>query len=180
MILDAEQMFDSPSAPIDLAQVVGTYPSTNVIDYGIVAGIPSYANGGGARDMGIGDRPALKLLCQVQEAFTSGGAGTLQIHVQFAPDDGVGGVGTFETAWSSKAYALADVAVVGARLLDMDYPRPGGDQPIPRFTRLLYQIAGATMTAGALVSGVVIDRDDQPRQSAGYNGGYPAGINIDN
>lgn len=181
MILDNLLMFDSPSAPANLAQVVGTYPSGNVVDLGLTSGIPSSASGGGARDMGIGDKPALKMLVQVGTTFTSGGAGTLQIALQGAVDNGAGAPAAFSTWWTSPAYALAALNA-GSRLYDMDLPRPPDGIAIPRFLRMSYIIAGATMTAGTLVSGIVLDRMDQPYQGTDNSvmGGYPAGINIAN
>jgi len=62
MILDALLQFDNAAS---LAIAAGTQASTNVIDLGITSGIPTSANGGGARDIGIGDDPAMKLLVQV-------------------------------------------------------------------------------------------------------------------
>lgn len=181
MILDAFQMFDLPSAPRNLAQVAGTYASTNTLDYGIISGIPSSASGGGARDMGIGDHPALKLLVQVSTIFASAGAGTLAVAIQGAVDDGTGNPAAFSTWWSSPAYALASLNA-GSRLLDMDFPRPPDGIAVPRYVRLLYTVAGATFTAGAVVAGVVLDRPDQMYQSTDNSilGGYPAGINIAN
>lgn len=178
MILDAFQQFDSAA---NLAQPVGTYPSTNVLDYGVVSGVPSSANGGGARDMGIGDDPALKLLVIATTAFTSGGAGTLQVSIQGAPDNGAGSPGAFTTWWSSPAYALATLAL-GARLLDMDFPRPPDGVAIPRYVRLLYTVAGATFTAGTLEAFVVIDRMDQNYQGTNNAvlGGYQPGITVAN
>ncbi len=180
MILDALQMFDSPTAPKNLAQAVGDYASTNILDYGILSGIPSSANGGGARDMGVGY--PLKLLSQVSTLFTSGGAGTLVISLQGAVDDGTGSPAAFSTWWASPAYALATLAVAGARLLDMDFPRPPAGIAVPRFVRLLYTVGGATFTAGQVISGVLLDRPDQMYQSTGNAviGGYPPGINVAN
>lgn len=181
MILDNLQMFDPPSSPRNLAQVVGTYASQNTLDYGILSGIPSSANGGGARDMGVGDDPALKLLVQVGTGFASGGAGTLQVSLQGAPDDGTGNPGAFTSWWSSPVYALATMNA-GSRLMNMDFPRPPDGVAVPRFVRLSYVIAGATMTAGTVVSGVVLDRDDQMYNGTDNSviGGYPAGINVAN
>jgi len=181
MILDAFQMFDLPSAPRNLAQVVGTYASTNTLDYGITSGIPASSAGGGARDMGVGDDPALKLLVQVTTTFTSGGAGTLAVALQGAVDDGTGAPAAFSTWWSSPAYALASLNA-GSRLLDMDFPRPPDGIAVPRFVRLLYSVAGATMTAGQIVAGVVLDRPDQMYQGTDNSiiGGYPAGITVAN
>jgi len=181
MILDALQMFDLPASPRNLAQIVGTYASGNVLDYGILSGIPSSANGGGARDMGIGDDPALKLLVQVSTAFVSGGGGTLQIFLQGAVDDGTGAPAAFSTWWSSPLYTIAQM-VAGARLLNMDFPRPPQGVAVPRFVRLLYGVATATITAGAVVAGVVLDRDDQMYQSTNNAvlGGYPPGLVVAN
>lgn len=181
MILDAYQMFDLPSSPRNLAQVVGTYASGNTLDYGIVSGIPSSANGGGARDMGVGDDPALKLFVQVSTAFVSAGGGTLQVTFQGAIDDGTGAPAAFSSWWSSPIYTIAQMTA-GARLLNIDFPRPPQGVAVPRFCRLLYSVATATITAGQVVAGVVLDRDDQMYNSTDNAtlGGYRAGLNVAN
>lgn len=178
MILDALLQFSSAQ---NLAQVVGTYASTNEIDLGINSGIPSSAAGGGARDIGIGDDPAMKLLVQVITTFTSGGAGTLAVALQGAVDNGAGAPAAYSTWWSSPAYALAALNA-GSRLLDMDMPRPPDGIAIPRYLRLLYTIGTATMTAGTVSSFIVLDRDDQPYQGTDNSvmGGYPAGVTVNN
>lgn len=178
MILDALQRFSSAQS---LAQVVGTYASSNILDYGILSGIPSSANGGGARDMGIGDKPALKLLVQVGTAFVSAGGGTLQVTLQGAVDDGTGSPAAFSTWWASPIYTIAQ-ANAGSRLLNMDFPRPPDGVAIPRFVRLLYGVATATITAGTIDAFVVIDREDYSYQGTdnSIRGGYPAGINVAN
>lgn len=177
MILDAFLQFDSG---INLAQVVATYNSTNVIDFG-GPGLPVLANLQGARDMGIGDDPALKMLVQVTTTFTSAGAGTLQIALQGAPDNGSGAPGSYATWWTSPAYALATLNA-GSRLYDMDFPRPPDGIAVPRFVRLNYIIGGATMTAGVCAAYIVLDRPDQMYQSTDNSilGGYPAGITVAN
>lgn len=178
MILDALLQFDNA---VSLAIAAGTQPSTNVIDLGITSGIPSSANGGGARDIGIGDDPALKFVVQVATTFTSGGAGTLSVALQGAVDNGSGAPAAFSTWWVSPAYALA-VLNAGSRLFDMDMPRPPDGIAIPRYLRLLYTVGAATMTAGAISAYLVLDRDDQVYQGTDNSilGGYPAGINIAN
>src|SRR6266850_459071 len=120
MILDALLQFDNA---VSLAIAVGSQVSTNVIDLGVTSGIPSSASGGGARDIGIGDDPTMKLLVQIIATATSGGAATLQIALQGAVDNGAGAPAAFSTWWTSPAYALATLAA-GARLYDMDMPRP--------------------------------------------------------
>lgn len=180
MILDALLAFDNVNTPNNLAQVVGTYNSGNVIDFGGPA-IPSLANGQGARDMGIGDDPTLKMMVLVTTTFTSGGAGTLQVTLQGATDDGTGAPAAYSTWWASPVYALATLNA-GSRLYDMDFPRPPDGIAMPRFVRLNYIIGTATMTAGKIAAYIVLDRDDQPYQSTdnSIQGGYPPGIAIAN
>lgn len=179
MILDSFLMFDS--TPANLAQVVATYNSANVIDLHGTGLLPVLTNLQGARDMGIGDDPALKMLVQITTTFTSGGAATLQIALQGAPDNGSGAPGSYATWWTSPAYALATL-VAGARLYDMDMPRPPAGIAIPRFLRMNYIIGAATTTAGQLISGIVLDRMDQVYSSTNnaIMGGYPAGLNVAN
>lgn len=179
MILDALLQFSSAQ---NLAQVAAAYPSTNVIDFGINSGIPSSANGGGARDMGIGDDPALKLLVQVGTLFASAAsAGTMTVSLQGADDDGTGAPGAFSTWWTSPVYTTAQLNA-GSRLMDIDFPRPPDGVKVPRFVRLLYTIASATMTTGTINAFIVLDRIDQMYNSTDNSvlGGYQAGINVAN
>jgi len=178
MILDAFLMFDNPSAPRDLAQVAGDYASTNIIDWGLIDSLPAEGAGTQGRDMGIGDDPALKLLVQVSEAFAGGTS--LQVAFQGSISDASGDPAAWTTWYTSPAVALADL-VVGQRILNIDMPRPPGGVAIPRFVRLLYTIVG-TMTGGEVISGLVLDRNDQPYSGTVSEtlGGYPAGINVAN
>lgn len=159
MILDRLLMFSPPSAP--QAITTGATPSTDIIDL---------LN---PRDMGIGDNPALKLAIYITTAFTSNGASTLQVAFQGAPDNGSGAPGTYVTYAESRAYALADLAI-GAKLLPIDLPHrdPTLIATFPRFYRLLYTVAVADFTAGAIVAGIVLDRQDSAQ--------YPAGLTITN
>ena len=176
-IIDALQTFSQNQ---NLAQVAGTYDSS-ILDYGIATGIPTSANGGGARDMGVGDDPALKLVVTVTTTFTSGGAGTLQCELQGAIDNGAGAPAAFSVWWQSPVYALATL-VQGERLYDMDFPRPPAGIAIPRFMKMSYIIGTATMTAGVIYSRVQLDREDYAYSSTdnSVRGGYPAGINVAN
>jgi len=178
MILDNLLAFDTN---VSLAIAVGTQVSTNVIDLGITSGIPTSANGGGARDIGIGDDPAMKLLVQVITTFTSGGGGTLAVTLQGAVDNGSGAPAAFSSWYTSPVFALATL-VAGSRLMDMDMPRPPDGIAVPRFLRLSYAVATATMTAGNVSSFIVLDRDDQMYNSTNnaIMGGYPAGITVAN
>jgi len=179
MILDALLQFDPAGTTIGGG--TGTFNSTNIIDLGGPS-LPASVNGlQPSRDMGIGDDPALKLLVLVTTTFTSGGAGTLAVNLQGATDNGAGAPNAFTTWWSSSAAALATL-VAGARLFDMDMPRPPAGVAIPRFLRMTYTVAVAAFTAGAYESMLVLDRHDQPYQGTANStlGGYPAGIYINN
>lgn len=176
MILDGLLQFTATTTG-DLP-TTGTQNSSNVLDLGIASGIPSSASGGGARDIGIGTTPALKLLVQVLTTFAGGTS--LQLALQGAIDNGAGVPAAFSNWWLSPAYAEASLNA-GSRLYDMDMPRPPDGIAIPRFLRMGYITVG-THTAGALQAFIVIDRDDQPYSSTdnSVQGGYPAGIVIAN
>lgn len=182
MILDSLLLFSGGSGGVGNSDgatdspTTGNQVSSNVIDLGIVLGIPSYANGGGARDIGVGDDPAMKLMVAVTTAFAN--ATSLQILMQGAPDDGSGGVGSYTTMYTGPAVIEANL-VAGARLADIDVPRPVPGQAIPRFLRLEYVTVG-THNAGALEAAMVLDRVDQPLGTGGALSGYPAGITVAN
>jgi len=165
----------TPSTPTnDVMTASGS--SSNIIDLGIV-GIPLPAQGGGARDIGIGDDPAMKLLVQVVVGFAGGTS--LQINAQGAPDNGAGAPGAFAIYASGPVVPVASL-IVGARLFDIDWPRPALDFPLPRFIQLGYVVVG-TMSGGGAVQGyLVLDRHDLPEQANAVLGGYPAGINVAN
>jgi hypothetical protein len=185
MILDAFLQFTGAPATGGIVvtgtnydlPTTGTQNSSNILDLHM-AGIPVLANLQGARDIGIGDNPALKLLVQVTTAF--GGGTSLQVILQGAPDNGSGSPGSYANWWLSPVYTEAQL-VAGARLYDMDMPRPPQGVAIPRFLRLSYVSVG-THTSGALGGWIVIDRMDQPYSSTNnaVMGGYPAGITVAN
>lgn len=181
MILDRLLMFTGNSSgttgapaqgPLTDLAVAG--PSANVIDLHLI-GIPVLAAGQGARDLGIGDCPAMKMLVQVA---APGAAGPFQVALEGAPDNGSGAPGTFVTWWLSPAYATGALGV-GARLYDMDLPRPPAGVPVPRFLRMNYVQAGTGVVVHA---SIVLDRMDQMYNAANnaIMGGYPAGIVVQN
>lgn len=176
MILDAFLRFTGASGQALTSQAATA--STDVIDLHM-SGIPALANLQGARDLGIGTR--LKLTTIVTTTFTSGGAGTLSVAIQGAPDNGSGVPGSYTTWWLSPTYALATL-VVGARLYEIDMPRPPAGVGVPRFLRMLYTVATADFTAGVVQSFIVLDRDDYMYQgtSNAIPGGYPAGLTVAN
>jgi len=179
MILDSLLSFSLAAGDVPTS----TAASGNVIDLGIGAtattGIPLATAGGGARDIGIGDDPAMKLLVTVTVVFAGGTS--MSVTLQGAVDDGTGIPSTWVSWYTTPVYALAGL-VAGARLMDMDMPRPPAGVAVPRFLRLNYTIVGTMSGGGTVKSFLVIDRDDQ--MYSGTNnaimGGYPAGINVAN
>jgi hypothetical protein len=191
MILDNLLMFTGTSngasggvtlGPQTDRPTTGAQVSSNIIDLHITtptSGIPSLATGVGARDIGIGDDPAMKLLIQVITAF--GGGTSLIVALAGAPESATQNIpGTFVPWWTSPTYAEAQL-IAGARLYDMDMPRPPANVVVPRYLQIQYTSSG-THTSGALEACIVLDRHDQMYQ--GLNnailGGYPAGITVAN
>ena len=184
MILDSFLQFTgvSPAAGIGNADgtdspTTGTQSSTNSIDLHM-AGIPVLANLQGARDIGIGDDPALKLSVIVTVAFTVGTS--LQVNLQGATDNGSGAAAAFVTWYSTPVYTEAQL-VVGAQLLPMDVPRPPDGVAIPRFLQLQWVSVG-THSTGKVRGNIVLDRIDQAYlgTSNAVLSGYPAGVNVAN
>lgn len=187
MILDSLLQFDASQS---LAVGAGTLTSTNTIDLGLglvggVAQIPGFAAGGGARDIGIGDDPAMKVLVQIITNVTSAGTTTLQVVFQGAPDNGSGAPGTFTTYAQSAVFNTVTAAATqaagtaGSHSFDIDVPRPAPGVAIPRYLRLQYVTTG-TGTAGALEALLVLDRFDQIVSAAGNLSGYTPGITVPN
>lgn len=163
------------------APTTGTQTASNIVDLGVgtVASgghIPSFANGGGARDIGIGDDPAMKLLVRVTTAF--GGGTDLSVDLSGAPDDGSGGQGSYTVMWLSAVVAEADL-VAGADIANIDMPKVIPAQVLPRFLRLRFITTG-THTSGAVEGCIVLDRSDQIKGTGGALSGYPAGITVNN
>lgn len=154
----------------------GTQAASNIIDLGVTSGVPSSANGGGARDIGVGDDPMMKISAIVTTALTGGTS--LQLQVQGAPDNGSGAPGAYTTMWTSAAIVEASL-VVGAQLANVDFPRVVFGQVLPRFIKLNF-ISVGTHSAGAIEANIVGDRDDQIMGTTGAYSGYPAGITVAN
>jgi len=158
------------------APTTGTQTASNILDLGVTSGVPSSGSGGGARDIGIGDAPMMKLLAQVIVAFTVGT--TLQLELAGAPDSGTGTEGSYTVMWLSAAYAEA-ILIAGAQIANVDVPRTVPGQVVPRFLRLRF-ISGGTHTTGKITCCIVLDRFDQIGSITGTLSGYPAGINVAN
>lgn len=183
MILDAFLLFSGGTTGVGNSDgktdspTTGAQVSSNVIDLGVIAGIPSSANGGGARDIGVGDKPALKLSIIVTTPFTGGTS--LIVTLDGAPDNGAGVPGAYTVMWTSPIAVVEALLTQGAYLANVDVPRVIAGQVMPRFLRLTYTSAG-THGAGALMGAVVIDDMEQPGAASGVLSGYRAGINVAN
>src|SRR6266704_717693 len=86
------------------APTTGTQVATNILDLG-VSGLPNSAGGGCARDIGIGDDPALKIMARVIVALTGGT--NIAILIAGAPDNGSGAPGSYTTMWTSPTFVEA-------------------------------------------------------------------------
>lgn len=189
MIIDNSQLFTgtsngatggiTASANTDLP-TTGTQPASNIIDYGIVSGIPS---GGAApnsanRDMGIGDSPSLKVAVVVTTALTGGTS--LQCQIQGAPDNASGAAGTYYTLWTGPVIAEANL-VAGALVANVDFPREIPLIGPTRYIKLNF-ISVGTHSAGAVEAWIALDQMQQiiGPSAASPLSGYPAGINIAN
>lgn len=159
------------------APTIGTQVASNIIDLGVSSGVPSSANGGGARDIGVGDDPAMKLSAIVTTAFASGTS--LALELSGAPDNGSGAPGSYTVMWQSPAAVVEASLVAGAQLANVDVPRVINGQVLPRFLRLRFITVG-THTAGAIEAQIVLDRDDQIVGATGLYSGYPAGVTVAN
>lgn len=179
MILDNLLTFSGglggATVPAD-SPTTGTQVASNILDLGVNSGVPSSANGGGARDIGAGDDPAMELSIIVTTAFASGTS--LQFELSGAPDNGSGAPGSYTVMWLSSAIAEASL-VAGMQCANITVPRPAPGQALPRFLRLRYITVG-THTAGAVQAQIVLDRDDQIVGTTGAYSGYPAGITVAN
>lgn len=177
MILDKLLTFsgglNNTDANLD-SPTTGTEVASNIIDLGVTSGVPSSANGGGARDIGTGYELFLSAL--VTTAFASGTS--LQLELSGAIDDGTGAPSTYTVMWTGPAVVEASL-VAGMQLANIAVPRPAAGQALPRFLRLRYITVG-THTAGALEAQIVLDRDDQVVGTTGAYSGYPAGIVVAN
>lgn len=155
----------------------GTQVASNIIDLGVISGIPASAvNGGGARDIGTGDDPSLKLSIICTAALTGGTS--LQVDLSGAPDAGSNTPGAYTVMWTSPVIAEASL-LAGTQIANIDVPRPVPGQPLPRYLRLRF-ISVGTHGAGAVEGQIVIDRDDQVVGITGAYSGYQAGINVAN
>lgn len=153
MYMDASLLFDTAAAITSTGQV-----STNIIDLT------------NARDLGVGDNPALDVVFIVTTTMLAAGAATLQIQFQGSTDNS-----TYTTMMQTDAIPKATL-VAGAKF-SFDLPRMISGQSRPRYLRLNYVVGTGPFTAGAATAFIVLD--DQLNVGAGSYG-YAPGIVIAN
>jgi hypothetical protein len=146
---------------------VGNQASANIIDMSQIA---SSAKGYG-RDIAVGDD--LELVSLVIVTFT-GSSSTMQLQVQYAPDNGSGSPGSYVTVAQTPALTLAQL-VAGAEVWRTKLPpqMPAGvyGTAIPKFLQMNYVVGTANMTAGAIATFICIDKTALGPQ-LGYQSGY--------
>jgi len=204
MILDAFLEFTETRVGDPIATATH---GTNIIDLGVGrqngpgappfgsnplgVAIPSPERGGGARDMGIGDDPAIKILAQIVGNVVGGTS--LQLAIEGAPDAAYGTVPPPEVPavpgnWRAFAYGpVLTVAELnrrtapggGSRLFDVDMPRVPWTGPLPRYLRMAFIRVGA-FTGGHLRALLVLDRYDQIISTQGFESGYVPGVTVPN
>jgi hypothetical protein len=158
------------------APTTGTQIASNIIDLGVTSGVPSSANGGGARDIGIGDDPAMKLSAICPIAWVGGTS--VQLELDGAPDNGSGAPGSYTVMWTGQA-VLTAALVAGVQIANVDVPRVVPGQVLPRFLRLRFITVG-TYTTSSIEAQIVLDLDQQIQGAAGVYSGYPAGTTVAN
>ena len=204
MILDAFLTFAPTTNPFQVANAAGgptdIGPGTGnvqIVDLGLGLqttsnptgiAIPGVAAGGGARDIGVGDDPSMKILVDVMGAFASAGTTTIQLFLLGAPDNGSGAPGAFTVFASGPTITTVSGGTVqgggsvGAHLMDLDVPRQPDGTAMPRYLKMQLTTTG-TGTGNPntlLYAGIVIDRWDQPWGPTGIPSGYVPGITIPN
>lgn len=174
MLTDALLAFVPIGAAQSLAQVTGDYASTNVIDLlgqGVgtapvnIIGRPTTFGS----DVGIGGiRPEINVV--VGTAFVSGGGGTLNVKLQAAADTAVTyQPGSYSTLGETGPIAVANLTA-GTVVARFPFLPAFPANLQPRYLRLLFSVATATITAGTIASAlVVMVRDDQGNKYAGNN-----------
>jgi len=140
MILDRTGLFSENQA------ITATSASTNVIDLG-KTGTPYGASSALRRDVGRGN--PVPLYVGVTETFNNLTSLTITIQT----DDNAA-FSSPTTAWTSPAYAAADLVPGARHLLPDELPVGVNEQ----FVRLMYTVAGTAPTTGKVTAGVTFAR----------------------
>jgi len=125
----------------DLAQVAGSYYSTNVL------------NLGSATDIGVGR--ACSLVIVVDEAFTSGGSATVKFEVIDEADTTLDGRSVVIA--STRAIAIATLSA--GKVITLPIPAGVITQ---QYVGVKYTIGTATTTAGTVSAFLALEADHNP------------------
>lgn len=151
MLLDKNNMF---SVQQDLAKAAASYLSDKSIDLGPTGTIPSMFQAPGQTNLrNPGNGEPVGVLIQVVQTFTSGGAGTLKAELVMAADAAL--TSSLVVLEASDTIALATLVqgykfAIAAKLPD--------DRVTSRYLGVRYTIGTATMTAGKVSAGIVVDK----------------------
>lgn len=146
MLIDKETLLSDSQ---DLAQVAGTYVSTNSIDLGVAGTPPAGFQARGTQPHDIGRSRKAQLLVQVDETFTSGGAATVKAELIMSANADLSSPTILE---STQAIALATL-VAGYQF------RLGVPVGITaRYLGVQFVIGTATTTAGKVTAALLLDR----------------------
>lgn len=154
MYMDGLLLFDTALA------LTATQTSTNVVDL---------VN---ARDLGVGDDPALDVVVQVQTALLSAGATTLTVYIEGSTDN------TTYTVYA-RTDAIPKASLVAGAKISIDLPRmPPQAAGRPRYLRMNYIVTTGPFTGGTLTAFIVVD--DQQGVGSPNALSYAPGIVIAN
>lgn len=115
-----------------------------------------------ARDMGVGNRQNVKVLCQIATAFQTTDSATLTVRYKTSTDGSA-----WVTAAQSAAYTASNLTA-GARLFQIDIP----NNPVThRYITADYIVGAGTAswTVGAVTLALVLDRDDYRQYPSGFS-----------
>lgn len=146
MLLDVQNLFSDDQ---NLAQVAGTYLSTNSLDLGLPGTIPAAFQAVGSMYKNAAEQDFMAIMVQVTTTFTSGGAATLQVNLI---SDDAAALGSPTILHSTPAIALATL-VAGYRFRIGIPPRIA-----EQYLGIQYVIGTATTTAGNVTAGLLFDR----------------------
>ena len=172
MLLDINSSLSASQAITATATSTGVYDTAG-LGVGVavtnITGIVNKTTATFGNDLGTGGPNASspQLVAYVGTAFTAGGAGTLQVVLQAAVDNGSGGAGTWKNILETDTYALATLTA-GAKIADFNVPPGYPGIGYPRFYRLNFVVATGPMTAGTVSAYLLTGIDNLTITPANY------------